>query len=92
MNHSAHVPIEHIAVTKTGLILGSQAIAGSEPGGRVVVVLVVPIARDLPVMIIESRMILVVVILTMSVLIAMILILFVILCPNRPARESEDKK
>jgi hypothetical protein len=54
-------------------------IAVPEPCRRMIVVLVVPIARGLPIMVIEPRMILIVVILVTVVLIVVILIVAILI-------------
>ncbi len=94
VNLSPHIRIEHIILAETGFILGSQAVAVSQPYRRMVVVLVVPLARGLPIVIVEPRMILrvlivarlIVMILVVAVLITVILILSAVLCVHRPPR------
>ena len=80
VNPSPHVPIEHSALPKPGFVLGRQSVAVPEPHRWVVVVLVVPITRDLPTMVIEPRMILPVLTLVVAGLIAVILTLSTVLC------------
>ena len=80
MNPSPHLPIEHITLAKPRFVLGSQSVAVPEPHRWTVVMLVVPITRDLPIVVIESRMILPGLILVMVGLIVVISILSTVLC------------
>ena len=58
MDSVPHIAVENISLAKPGFVFRTEPVAISEPRGGVVVVLVVPVTRDLPVVVIEPRMIL----------------------------------
>jgi len=82
-----HIAVEHISLAKAGFVFRAKPVAVSEPRGWVVVVLVVPVARDLPIMVIEPRMILLALIVALlaarisvvAVLIVAILVLVILI-------------
>ena len=88
VNSSPHIPIEHIILAQPGFVLGRQPVAVSKPYRWTVVVPVVPIARGLPIVVVELRMILpvsiiailVLMILVVAVLMVAILIRAAVLC------------
>jgi hypothetical protein len=94
MDSAPHIAVEHVSLAKPGFVLRAETVAIPEPCGRVAVVLVVPVARDLPIMVVEPRMvlpalidalfpvlILVAVVLIVTVLILVTLILSTVLRP-----------
>ena len=78
MDSVPHIAVEHISLAKPGFVFRTEPVAISEPRGGVVVVLVVPVTRDLPVVVIEPRMIpLALIVALLAALISVVAVLIV---------------
>jgi len=78
MDSAPHVAIEHVSLAKPGFIFRAESVSILEPRGRMVVVMVVPVARDLPIMVIEPRMVLRALIVALSPMLILVMVVLIV--------------